>query len=109
MVRDKAFLPLTSLLTMSDDDFRDPRDNGLNANTAQSWAFVHYLLHSKDMKKKGKKLLVKYFMVIQEGGAREVAFAQTFGSVDLRKLDVSFKNAGWDCCPLDVIDKDVVH
>lgn len=43
------------------------------------------------MKKKGKKLLVNYFMVIQEGEAREVAFAQTFGRVDLRKLDVSFK------------------
>ena len=86
-VEERSFLPLNTLLTMSDDSFWDPSNNRGVFNSAQSWSFVYFLLHSKGMRKNGRKLLNTYFMTLKGGETRQQAFAETFGRLDLKKLE----------------------
>ncbi len=85
-VADASYLPLSSFLTCSDDDFNDKTNNRSIVNAAQAWSMVHFLLHDRAMKKTGRKLLAGYFNMMCAGKSREEAFSQTFGKLDLKEL-----------------------
>ncbi|MDF1661006.1 MAG: DUF1570 domain-containing protein [Planctomycetota bacterium] len=59
---------------------------------AQSWSFIHFLLHSKSMGKKGKKLIKKYFTMLKNGQTVEEAHKATFGKLKLRKIEKAWRS-----------------
>lgn len=84
--QDRQFLPLSTLLTMDFDEFVDLKTGRVVFNQAQAWSLIHCLLHSKKYRK-GKKLLVRYFIAIHAGKTPQEAYAKTFGSANMGKLE----------------------
>lgn len=78
-------LPLRQLLTQGPD-----AEFGL-MEYAQSWSFIHFLLHAPSMGAKGKKLLKDYFLAVKGGKTDAEAHALTFGALDLEKLDAAWR------------------
>lgn len=89
-IRNNACLPLTSLLTLSKKEFDDPTNSRSHINIAHAWSFVHFLLHSKKAPK-GKELLVTLFMSMRGGATPESAYASTFGTMDMNKLEAAWR------------------
>jgi hypothetical protein len=77
-------LPLRQLFTADGPQF------GL-MEYAQSWSFIHFLLHAPSMGSKGKKLLKDYFLAVKSGKTAAEAHALTFGTLDLDKLDAAWR------------------
>lgn len=81
---ESRLLSLRELLTQGDAAF------GL-MEYAQSWSFIHFLLHAPSMGAKGKKLLKDYFLAVKGGKTAAEAHALTFGTLDLDKLDAAWR------------------
>lgn len=89
-LEDGSLVPLRTLLTMTDEEFRTPYNNQFNINSAHAWSFIQFLLHAPVMKNKGSKLLSNYFRVIHAGRSTHEAYAQSFGKADLRKMETQW-------------------
>jgi len=74
-------------MTMSDDDF-DMEGRSL-LNYAQSWSLVHFFVQG--MGKKGRKLIKAYFTQLREGKTPDEAFKESFGELNMRKLDKAWR------------------
>lgn len=81
-----GLLSLRELLTLSYDDFHDKSRESLNYSHA--WGFVHFLLDG--MGKKGRKLVRDYFKVLNAGRPAAEAHAETFGDLDLARLELAW-------------------
>jgi hypothetical protein len=81
---DYAATPLGEFLLLDTKGFRGDREL---VHYAQGWSLIHFLLHGKSMGKKGRKLVKGYFNALKQGRTREEAHAETFGGIDLEKLE----------------------
>lgn len=78
--------PLNLKVLITNEEAFSHGDGRTNMSYAQSWSFIHFLLHSKAMAKQGKKLIKQYFDIIADGEGIEKAFAETFGKLNLEEL-----------------------
>lgn len=58
---------------------------------AQSWSFIHFLLHAPGLGNKGKQLLKDYFFALKEGGTPAQAFTASFADVELGDLEKAWR------------------
>lgn len=86
-----APLSLNDLIKPGNKNFGSGSDRS-SVSYAQSWSFIHFLLHSKSMGKKGKKLIKKYFTMLKNGQTVEEAHAATFGKLKLRKIERAWRS-----------------
>lgn len=84
-------LSLPDLIKPGNKNFGSSSDRS-SVSYAQSWSFIHFLLHSKSMGKKGKKLIKKYFTMLKNGQTVEEAHQATFGKLKLNKIEKAWRN-----------------
>jgi tetratricopeptide (TPR) repeat protein len=75
---------LKDFLKINYDQFHE--DSHESLNYSEAWSLIHFFLHGP-MKKKGRKLLKTYFTILREGRPWEEAHEETFGTIDLIKLE----------------------
>lgn len=85
-----APLTLESFMSVRNTKFGGGTDRS-RVNYAQAWSFIHFLLHSKAMGTKGKKLIKKYFTILKEGKTAKEAHAETFGKLNLKKMEKAWQ------------------
>ena len=78
--RDLEWVPLAELVVMPPRDFQQG-DVGLHY--AESWAVVHYLLHSD---RKSRQVLLSYFDALLAGASAAEAAEHLFSDVDAAEL-----------------------
>ncbi|MBI4613957.1 MAG: DUF1570 domain-containing protein [Planctomycetes bacterium] len=79
-------LPLFEFLRQTDEQWKQSQEREL-LNYAEAWSLVHFLLHDKRLGTKGPDLIKNYFAALREGKTPEQAHAETFGKLDLGKLE----------------------
>lgn len=79
-------IPFREFLNQTGSEFKDNQGDRVYINYAQSWGFVHFLMHSK-MKSQGRKMLKKYFTILREGGSWREAHKATFGKLNHEKAE----------------------
>ena len=84
-------LSLRSFMSQTDAQFMQGGAR-TSINYAQSWAVMHFLLHDPRVAKKGRKVIREYFTKLKEGSTKDEAFKETFGKLDLLKLDAAWKS-----------------
>jgi hypothetical protein len=88
-----GLVPLADLLVVSVEVWQAQPGPLQSMLYAQSWAFIHYLLHSDeyDFGNKGEKLLKRYLTSLAEGASAEEARDRHFGDEDsLEEIEESF-------------------
>lgn len=83
-------VPLETFLT-NDEAFNGDGGDRVNVSYAQAWTFIHFLLHSKAMGSKGKKYIIDTFKALREGKTFAQAHAETFGKLDLAKVEAAWR------------------
>ena len=84
-------MSLRSFMSQTDAQFMQGGAR-TSINYAQSWAVMHFLLHDPRVAKKGRKVIREYFTKLKEGSTKDEAFKETFGKLDLLKLDAAWKS-----------------
>jgi tetratricopeptide (TPR) repeat protein len=94
----ESILQRVPLAPLAIEDFISPKNASFkgaagrsNVSYAQAWSFVHFLLHSKSMGRKGKKLIKKYFTMLKSGHSIDEAHKATFAKLNLRKIDKAWR------------------
>ena len=81
-------LHLREFLQQTNKQFRESADRK-KINYAQAWSVVHFLLQG--MGKKGKKAAKSYFLALKAGKTRAEAFEESFGKLNLDKVDMAWR------------------
>ncbi|MCA8962658.1 MAG: hypothetical protein KDC38_19165, partial [Planctomycetes bacterium] len=84
-IEQKRFLPLSQFFRQPDEEFVGSEEAAAR-NYAQAWSFMHFVLHSKAMKKDGPKTCRKYFKLLREGHPRDKAYQDSFGKLNLKAV-----------------------
>jgi hypothetical protein len=85
-----APLSLKDFMSEKNTDFGGEGDR-VDVNYAQAWSLIHFLLHSKSMGSKGKTLIKAFFKAMRTGKTGQEAFDDTFGKLNLDKLEKAWK------------------
>lgn len=83
--------PLSMRAFMTNNEAFSAGEGRTELSYAQAWSIIHFLLHSKAMAADGKGLIKRYFDVLVDGGGPDKAFAETFGKLDLEKLQEAWR------------------
>ena len=84
-------MPLAQFLSLRHGEFSSSDQELTSRNYAQAWSFMHFLLNSKAARKFGPKTCRKYFKLLREGHPVAKAHRETFGKLDLKKVDAAYK------------------
>jgi len=81
------WIPLDRFLCMGDTEFMKDQ-LAASINYIQSWAFVHFLMHSTE---ENRLLFMKLFEILQRDIPTREALHEVFGDIDLSKLQIEFE------------------
>ena len=83
-------MALARFLSLSHPEFMTGGEQ-TSRNYAQAWSFMHFLLNGKAAKSSGPKTCRKYFKMLREGHPMEKAHRETFGKLDLKRVDAAYQ------------------
>ena len=83
-------MALARFLSLSHQEFMTGGEQ-TSRNYAQAWSFMHFLLNGKAAKSFGPKTCRKYFKMLREGHPMEKAHRETFGKLDLKRVDAAYQ------------------
>jgi hypothetical protein len=91
VLAENAYVPIGKLVTLTAKEFQDntpSRIEGLSKvgiHYMESWAFIHFLIHSN--RGKYRRMIKEFYLEMKKGKKPEEAFETVFGKANFSRVD----------------------